>query len=243
VEIEPNNVQVYIARRKCYDALNQTEKVLGDHNKIVEIYTEEREKNPNNPWSYWNLSEYYSSINEKEELAKNSAKMAEALPGYSWAHAGCANDHRAIKQYEKAIVSYAKAVELEPRNLIFWFDFALCYEEAKEYVNAVRIYTKILEITPDNVYAYRARADHYNHNLKQYEKALEDYIKAIEIEPSFSFTYKARGGVYEKLNMTDKAEEDYDAATFCEIDEVTHETALKAYCKEIFDNRWNKTSW
>ena len=100
------------------------------------------------------------------------------------------------------------------------------YETKKDYINAINEYTKAIELNPDNIadiYLYRAQCCL---ELCQYKNVVEDCSNAIEKTKMYNSTaYYTRGLAYEKLNLLDKAKEDYKQALSIKPDDKIYQEA------------------
>jgi len=171
IALDVANSEYYRDRAAIYCAMQQTDNAITDYEKALAL-------DPDNTWNYWELAEYYQNLKLHQKALDVYLKMAAVMPDFAWAHQDVGRIyHVDFKNYVKARDSYSKAVELEPRNIIFWYNFAFFYEEFEEYEKAIDVYTKIISIVPNDAWGYRGRASIYE-KLNIQDKAAEDYAKA-----------------------------------------------------------------
>lgn len=120
--------------------------------------------------------------------------------------------------YEDAIALFQEAARLDPRSplpLAALVEAQIVkFDRTKEHsclVEAQRALRQAESLNPDSA-RVRLADGLLNQTAGQYEKALEDYRRVLDLEPRNVDAFLGIAGVYDKLDLPDKAVEAYNRA-------------------------------
>ena len=165
-------------------------------------------ENPNEPWYYWMLANTYEFESDTKNVVKYYEKSIELDSKFAAGHANLAryltgNDST---QLDKALMHINKAIALEPKTDHFHIDRANIYLKKKEYDLAIKNANMELNLPdPDPYPAYEVIVSALYAQKKQTE--LTSFLKKTDVSqgyfgPDFAMLL---GGLYEKMNDTEKA--------------------------------------
>lgn len=181
----------------------------------IKKLTEEIEKNPNNPYCYFERGEAYKSLNEYEEAIEDFSRAIELYNKdytFFWEKGACLHF---LSKYDEAIEFYTKAIELEPNNAQIFNDRGLAFDDKEDYVSAIENFKTAIKLDPQDSIFYFNLSGAFRYN-KEYEMALYYVNRAIEMSPEYVDFYCLKGKIYESAyfyryainNITDAIELD-----------------------------------
>jgi len=139
IELNPNNVDVFVARGAAYCSIGEYKKGLNDYDRAIKI-------DPQNVEIYLARGEAYSSIGNNKQAINDYDKALEIDPkdariysfrGYHFAKNG---------SFEKGVDNIEKAIELDPQNAKYYYQLGWLFlnlGQAEKYVNALKISARL----------------------------------------------------------------------------------------------------
>ena len=181
----------------------------------IKKLTEEIEKDPKNPYCYFERGEAYKSLNEYEKAIEDFSRAIELYNKdytFFWEKGACLHF---LSEYDEAIEFYTKAIELEPNNAQIFNDRGLAFDDKKDYVSAIENFKTAIKLDPQDSIFYFNLSGAFRYN-KEYEMALYYVNRAIEMSPEYVDFYCLKGKIYESAyfyryainNITDAIELD-----------------------------------
>ncbi|KAA3599287.1 MAG: tetratricopeptide repeat protein [Calditrichaeota bacterium] len=257
LEIQPNNLDLFEEKVKCY-------KGLGDLDKAIDIYSQIQSKFAMNKQfnvAFMKLyifanrfmkaiilaNNYHSKkgFDKNIELLKAKAyegdvEFTEALKIYKTilSKTGDKNLHLNIgdlyvemKRYEDAIAEYQKAQDINyPRSIVYLKIGIANYEKGNYPESSFQI-EKAIQIDPKQAELHYNLGKAYSKDKKKQE-AVNAFKRAIDLNNSYFDAYLALGNDYEVLNQLDDAQVEYEKAVKLSPKNVEARFALgKIYLK------------
>lgn len=103
-----------------------------------------------------------------------------------------------------------KAIELDPKNDYTYSELAKVYFNNKLYDKSSEALLKAIQIKPDNSYYYKQLGEVY-YRKRDFNKAIDVLTDSINLKIDKS-AYCTRGSVYNKMELYDKAINDFNEA-------------------------------
>lgn len=208
-----------------------------DQSENIKKFTEEINKNPNDPEAYLRRCLSYI-IAEEYELADKDFNKAIELGIESYLPYACRGMiYQELGKYDIAIKDFDKAIELDPNNAEVYEKRAECYCELGNYDKAAEDFTNA-GLTTDDEYdgnpiikylVNKGESYRFSENLN---KAIHCLDKAIEINPNFSKSYDRRGWYYSLSEKYDLALKDFNKAIELDLDNAyAYEDRAECYCE------------
>ena len=220
LELNPNNVDIYIQRGLVYHiGLRNQNKALEDYNRAIVKYTELIKLNPNDENLYIDRGQIYVGFFHNKLQAMSDFNEAIRINPYNARAYEIRGNFTFNEDNLKSYNDYFKAIELEP-NVEKYYDnvapqYSIIYEIGLskyplEYIDyRISKLSDIIHMYPKNKFAYRARAQLYT-RLQKYDLALNDYNKIIQFYPQDYESYEYRAKFYEYFKDYTKAINDYN---------------------------------
>ena len=200
-----------------------------DNAYLIQSYTQEINRNPNDATAYFNRGLAYSSAKKYDDAIKDFSKVISLEPrnvdGYL--HRGIA--YRESKKYSQALADFNKALELKPNDGVIGNNRADTYYRMKDYEHAIADYNKVIQsakpYTPSKEELQLAKMGikidanphskswaYYGLGLihfdtKDYKQAIADYTNAMQ-EFQHSNFYRERSKCYKAIGDSAKANAD-----------------------------------
>lgn len=178
------------------DAITFCDKALKINNNLTEAYSFRGN-------AKYELGKYDSAIEDFSIAIEKEPNDAEHYYDRSWAY-------YYVDNFEDSIIDINKALKIEPTNSLYYLDKGRFEYWAGRYKEAIIDLTKGIELKPSES-KYIFRANSYM-ELEEYKFALADFNAAIEIDPEFARAYYRRGILYKKMELLEKAKEDFKKA-------------------------------
>jgi tetratricopeptide (TPR) repeat protein len=140
------------------------------------------------------ISEWYKSIDKKEEVVKNypgamadfkltSAEDEKSLVGLDmWQYIELGDKFFQNKNYNVAIYQYKKAQKEQPYNPVVMTRIAKCYILQNKYDEAEKILLECSFVNPNYVTTYELLVKLF-YEKGEYEKAMKYYEEVLQINP------------------------------------------------------------
>jgi tetratricopeptide (TPR) repeat protein len=144
---------------------------------------------------------------------------------YFYKRAGIKHD---FGNYAGSIEDCNKAHKLNPESAKILYNRGVSKLELRKYRDARDDFSAAIKIDPKMVSAYNNRAI-CKYLLRKYQAAIDDCNKAIEIDPKYAFAYHNRGLAEIKLDLTNKACEDFK--TSYKLGDERSLKAIEEYCQ------------
>jgi tetratricopeptide (TPR) repeat protein len=237
LEIDPQQVAVFINRGNAYARQGELEKAIADYTKAIELeprdaalYRRRALVHSRNRALDAALADYIEALRLEprniEALASRGLAYAQkndydrALADYNEALRlnprdpailfNRGNTHYAKGDLNLALADYTEAIRLDPRNLWAHSTRGKLHVLRGEHSRAVADFTRVLQLDVNNVHALCDRAAAYS-AMDQHEHAVADHSAALAIEPSVTL-YTNRGLEHVALGNLDAAAADFTQA-------------------------------
>lgn len=138
----PNFVPIYTLKGTIHLQLGQLDQALSDYRKGIDL-------SPLNPVRYQEVAEIlltdqrYLEIIDILLVAKKRNVQFPLIDHY------LSKAYFFQKDAPKAIEHINQALKVEPNNISFLNQLAICYKQEENYIESIRIYNKIIKIDPD----------------------------------------------------------------------------------------------
>lgn len=138
-------------------------------------------------------------------------EAVKVAPDYVLALRSRANAYLRRAEYERAIKDYTEAIWLAPQDVGLLYERAQAYEGKGDFSNASIDYGEVMRLKPRFVAAYRDRCNMRMMFGRELPQALGDCNDALKLLPNDPLTIERRGFVYLRLNLYEKAINDFEA--------------------------------
>ena len=212
IELDSTHYYNYRDRSHAYRALGNTELVLTDIKKAINIQPSSYMYNVLGNVYLFDLNDYDNAL-----LSYQSTIMLDST--YIYPYLNRINIYEELEEYEKVLADLNTLITIEPNNDEYYLERADYFNYQGSYDSALADYSKVLELTSDDDSKARAinnRALIYGYQ-GDIELEIEEYSRALEIKKDATW-YFNRGAAYEKLEQFDKALLDYNQMTLLEPD-------------------------
>lgn len=175
----------------------------------IKKLTEEIEKNPKNPYCYYDRAKGYYSLNMFEKALEDIDKTIELHVDELQIFVDKGIILKELSRYNEAIECFSKAIELEPKIAILYNRRGVCFFQIKDYVSAIKDFKMVIKLGSQYPIDFFNLADSLKCN-KEYEEALYYVNKALEISPKNVDGYICKADIY---NLTHFYKEAIDSCT------------------------------
>ena len=86
--------------------------------QLIQQYTAEIQRNPNNVDAYFHRGCYYSSLKQYERAIQDFDKAIQLSPNNAGYYSTRGLSYYRLKQYQRAIQDFNKSLEINPNNYI-----------------------------------------------------------------------------------------------------------------------------
>ena len=175
----------------------------------IKKLTEEIEKNPKNPYCYYDRAKGYYSLNMFEKALEDIDKTIELHVDELQIFVDKGIILKELSRYNEAIECFSKAIELEPKIAILYNRRGVCFFQIKDYVSAIKDYKMAIKLGSQNPNDFLNLATSLKCN-KEYEEALYYVNKALDMSPKNVDGYICKADIY---NLTHFYKEAIDSCT------------------------------
>lgn len=121
------------------------EKVLGNYDAAIDLFSECVRKNPTSSAPMYELAILYSDLRKGTEAIFFAAKACELDPNNYWYHLSCAEICERERQFDLAIKSYKKAISIKPNDIHLQFRLARIQFKDGKAQDAIATYNRLEE--------------------------------------------------------------------------------------------------
>jgi tetratricopeptide (TPR) repeat protein len=123
---------------------------------------------------------------------------------------GLGHQCRELGQFSEALANYDKAVRLDPSNMDYYYNRAVCYRKLEQYEKAIQDYSVVIRSDPRDAEAFYERGVCYN-RISSPQNAMDDFNNAIRLKPSINLDcYCCRAVAYCLLGNENSAVKDLE---------------------------------
>jgi tetratricopeptide (TPR) repeat protein len=217
IELDPNNIEAYYFRAR----ISEKNQAMSDYYKILSIVPKNSEAHLIRAWTYKELNERDSALNEFAKAIENARGNKEMATAYHdrgryytllrprpYVKSGSLTIPNAIAL---SIHDFSKAIALDPKESSYYSSRADAYLGAGKYDLSINDFNIAIAMEPKSAGLYSARA-HVFRFLNKMEQAAADFSRAIELDPESLFVthdYMMRAVTYENLGKFDLAIRDW----------------------------------
>src|SRR6478735_9998632 len=120
--------------------------------------------------------------------------------------------YEAKKDIDRALTDYNEAIKTNPNSIYAYNNRGAVFQRKGDFARAAADYGEVTRLQPNNLDAWGARCWVRAATPGQSKQALEDCNQALKIKPDSPDVLDTRGFVFLKLDQTDSAITDYNAA-------------------------------
>jgi tetratricopeptide (TPR) repeat protein len=196
----------------------------GDYQRALEMFEKARERDPDDPESYFSMGQLYGGMGQQEKALEQYKRVIELAPTSTVGYDKSGDVYLDLGKYDKALEAYAKVTELTPGSSVAYWKRGEAYRAKGEFESALKMYRKARELDSQNPDPCFAMGLTFEAQAK-YEQALEQYQGVIELAPQESAGYEKSGDIYFTLQNDEDA-----LKAYAKVIELTPEAA-SAYWK------------
>lgn len=174
---------------------------------MIEIYTEQLNKQPKQAWSYVTRSDAYKEADDHANAAADLSKAIELAPGDGQLYARRGEFYRSLGKHDHAMADLFRAIELKPS----WGLSIYGYTYDGYHTRAITLLSRQLEFNPTDSSALAQRGDAYL-ALGKIDHAIADIFKVVELDPNSALAYSRRAELHEARGELAKAIADLSRA-------------------------------
>jgi tetratricopeptide (TPR) repeat protein/S1-C subfamily serine protease len=201
VEINPD-YDSYNSRGDYYKEINQIEKAKEDYEMSLNLLNKEIEKQPRNPFLYWQRGSLKTSLQDYTGAIQDYSKMIELQPKNFQAYLNRGLARLQSEDYQEAIKDFDQMIIVAPdnilANILAYQNRGRAYRLLNKHSEALKDYNKLIELQPDDPNHYVTRGLVYYY-MKDYQAAAKDGEKAISLNPQDAGGYQLRSRAYSQL--------------------------------------------
>jgi tetratricopeptide (TPR) repeat protein len=202
VSDNPNNEAAIYEIAYCYDQ-------MGDYDQSIKCYTDFIDENPYSFTAWYNLGNAYSKMENFEKAIWAYDYCVLINDEFGPAYFNLGNAYLSNDKYKKSIESFHKSIELDGDDPVAFCYIGECHEQLKELDLAKHFYEKSLELAPllPDAWLGLGIVEDLNDRTKE---GIVLILKALELDPENAGIYHVLAGAYEKLEMIEEANENYE---------------------------------
>lgn len=205
IDCNSNLSPVYLNRAIAYDRLKQTELVIADLKRVLEL-------NPRQYKAYVNLSKYRFRQGRDDEAFDLINRAISIEPAFPESYRQRAMIYFKVKRYQAALADLNTGLDLNPQDPAdYTLHRAVIYEVLKQTQKALENYSLTLDRDPNRLKALLNRGVIHSRGGR-YEDARRDFDRAARVAPKDPRPYFNRGVLREHLKNTDGALTDFTTA-------------------------------
>jgi tetratricopeptide (TPR) repeat protein len=136
-------------------------------------------------------------------------RAVQTQPDNPWSYQERGEAYYNLGMYDKAIADLTKTISMTPHAESSHVYRARCYLMLKDYKSAIADYAATTS-SKHPYFGYRGLGICYYH-LGEYQKAVDNFTSALEVMPHNREILHDRGMAYQKLHLTDLANDDLNA--------------------------------
>jgi tetratricopeptide (TPR) repeat protein len=188
------------------EALKQ--KLIGNYDEAIELFTACINKDPKNAACYYELSGLYDA-QKRFTSAVAAAKEAATLdPKNNWYQIQMAFLFQKNGYYREAVDAFESIVKNNPEKFDYYYPLAEAYIYAGEFEKAIKAYDKIEARSGISEDLAMQKYRLYN-ELGKPDKAISEMQKLIDLNPEDVRAYGVLAELYEEQGMSDEALKTY----------------------------------
>ena len=179
----------------------------------IKKLTEEIEKEPNNPYRYYDRAMGYYKLNLLENALEDIDKVIELDNKDLRIFVDKGNVLIGLSRYDEAIECFSKVIESESKPMIefSYKQRGACFFQIEDYASAIKDFKMFIQLEPQNPFGFYDLANSLKCN-KEYEEALYYINKTIEMSPQNADNYFIKADVYRLTYFYKEAIEYYTKA-------------------------------
>ena len=139
----PNFVHIFSLRGKILMKMDQLGDSLTAYRKGIEL-------SPLNPIRYKDVSEILLQDKRYNEIIEILTAAQARNVRFSTIDHYLSKAYFFLKQPDKAISHIKMALKIEPENISFLNQLAICHKQKEDYTESIKVYNKIIKIDPGN---------------------------------------------------------------------------------------------
>ncbi len=185
------------------------EKILGNLNNAIELFSEVIRKDPGNHAAMYELANIYAD-QKKNTDALYFIKSAYKLDSKNiWYSMTLADIYQKNKKFTEAATVLEQLVKDNPERVDFYFEWATALVFADKPSDAVKAYDKLEEKTGPSKDVIIPKSRLYQ-RMGKFEKAITELQKLINADPKDAQAYGMLAEVYQNMGDKQKALDTYN---------------------------------
>ncbi len=204
LEIDPQQVAVFISRGNAYARQGELEKAIADYTKAIELQSEDAALYRRRALVHSRNRSLDAAIADYTEALRLEPRNIEALANRGLTYAQ-KND------YDRALVDYNEALRLNPRDPVILFNRGNTYYAKGDLNLALADYTEVIRLDPRNLWAHSNRGK-LHVLLGDCSRAVADFTRVLQLNANNVHALCDRAAAYSAMNQHEHAVTDYSAA-------------------------------
>ena len=147
IKTNTKSIDLYINRALAFEKLGEIAPAIRDYEFVLS-------KKPNHPiatYNLMNIRKNHDSVNDQLEALSS---FIEENPSFSQGYASRGLFYYNATNYESALSDFNVALKLNPENIDYLFNLALCHEKLKKTYEAAKLFLTVIELDPGHSGAY-----------------------------------------------------------------------------------------
>jgi tetratricopeptide (TPR) repeat protein len=210
IALDPGNVTAYVARGNAYRDKGDLNRAIADYKLAIML-------DPINAQAYNNRAIAYSL---KGYLDRAMADFDQAIthdPTHAESYYNRGRFYFKKGNVDSAISDFDQAIKIDPKFVDAYNRRGLRYSDKGDFDHAIADFSQAIAIAPKNADAYSHRCWARLVSGRQLQEALSDCSESLSIRPNDADTLNSRGLLFLKLNRSDDAIADFNAAAKLDV--------------------------
>lgn len=220
MKIDAKAVDLYINRAIAYEKLDQTNLAMQDYEYVLKMH-------PSHVIATHNLIQLQASIDVNHSQLESLNEFIEENPHFAQGFASRGLYHFENGEYEASCRDFKKAIKIQPENIDYLFNLALCQDKLSNSERAEALFIRVLESDPGHSGAY-FNLGNLQFKQNHLKEAISYYTIAHNLNPENIYILFNRALTYHKQGHVDKACEDMEEVR--KSDHILANPFYQKYC-------------
>lgn len=182
--------------------------VIAQYEKAEKLYKEIIDANPKNAAAYYELARTHNRQKQYDNALVQAKKATELDKNNTWYKQFLAETLRSYGKFKEAAEIYEALTKIEPRNEIFYFEWASCLAQGGDKAKAIKAFETLEKKTGYDEDICRQKHVLYL-EMGDNKKAERELQKLIDNEPTNLEFYHLLAGYYKQIGDKNKEQSTY----------------------------------